>query len=199
MGWQLFASRSEMARAGLEAIEAEGQRSPLWHDMSIDVALDLSRGKQEIRAVFDRGAAKFPDYLPLHVGMLRVLMPRWLGDHEEVDQFIQEQTGRRAGEPDLALYARLYWHYFLLEQDDCDIFTEARASWPDVDDGFRELRRQLPSSDYLLNAHAVLACVARDHERYAELRPELVRRKSGVAWSHTYSLKRCDRDMRWAP
>jgi rhomboid protease GluP len=199
MGWHLFGSRSEMALAGLEAIRDTGQHSPIWHDLSLDVALDLSQGKQQIRGIFDRGAETFPEFIPLYAGMMRVLMPRWLGTHEEVDQFIQDQIRRRGAEPDLALYARLYWHYFLLERDDCDIFTEARASWPDVDDGFQELRRQWPASDYLLNAHAMMACLARDHARYTELRPALLRRMSSPAWSDRYSLAKCDRDLRWAP
>jgi membrane associated rhomboid family serine protease len=199
MGWHLFGSRSEMAQAGLEDIQAVGQHSPIWHDLSLDVALDLSRDKQQIREIFDRGSETFPEFLPLYAGMMRVLMPRWLGTHEEVDQFIQEQVRRNREEPDLALYARLYWQYFLLEQDDCDIFTEARASWPDVDDGFLELRRQWPASDYLLNAHAMMACLARDHARYAELRPAIMRRMSSPAWSDNYSLASCDRAMRWAP
>jgi hypothetical protein len=197
MGWFLFAQRSEMAAAGLAAIEKSGQSSPLWHDFSLETALDLSRTKEQIRAVFDRGIHTFPDYLPLYRGMLRVLMPRWLGSYEEVDQFIREMTAYTSREPNLALYARLYWQYFLLEQDEHDIFVEGHASWPDIDAGFAELRRKHPASDYLLNAHAVMACVARDRALYRKLRPELTRRLSQSAWSDEYSLHGCDAKMRW--
>jgi membrane associated rhomboid family serine protease len=198
-GWYYFKHRSEMAAAALRSIEESGDSMPVWHDLSLDVALDLSEEKDRIRAIFDRGVERFPSYLPLHSGMLRTLMPRWHGSYEEVDRFIVEVSTRSDNDQDLAMYARLYWNYFVLEQDDCNIFIDANASWTNLDLGFAELVKLHPRSDYLLNAYAVMACQIRDRERYAELRKEVGRRLSNSAWSDKYSLDGCDRQMRWQP
>jgi hypothetical protein len=194
--WYYFAHRSEMAAAALRAIEKTGQQVPMWHDFSIDIALDLSLDTAKIRAIFDRGVERFPGYHPLYAGMLRVLMPRWQGSYEDVERFIVDMS-RRGDDQDLELYAELYWTYFLLERDDCNIFVDAMASWNNVDIGFAELVKRHPRSDYLLNAYVVMACLIHDRERYSELRPRIARRLSESAWSEKYSLARCDSDMRW--
>jgi hypothetical protein len=193
--WALFEHRSQMAQAALDALRSAAREIPVWHDLSIDVALDISEDKSRIHELYDDAVAQFPNYLPIHASMLRVLMPRWLGSFEEVDELIKAAT-TRGTEQDLELYARLYWTYFLLEQDDADIFVEAKASWTNVDIGFASLLERYPRSDYLLNAYAVMACVARDRERYAELRPKVQQRLSAAAWSDKYSLADCDRKAR---
>lgn len=198
-GWYHFKHRSAMAAAALRSIESSADSMPEWHDLSLDVALDLSEDVPKIRAIFNRGTERFPTYFPLHSSMLRVLMPRWHGSYKEVDRFIEEVTSRGDGEQDLALYARLYWSYFVLEQDDCNIFIDAEATWTNLDLGFAELVKRYPRSDYLLNAYAVMACQIRDREKYAELRPEVGRRLSRPAWSDKYSLDGCDRQMGWQP
>jgi hypothetical protein len=198
-GWYLFRHRSEMAAAALKSIESSGDSTPVWHDLSLDVALDLSEEKAKIREIFDRGIARFPSYQPLLSGMLRTLMPRWNGSYEEVDRFIVEMADRGNNDQDLSLYARLYWDYFVLEQDDCNIFVDANATWTNLDLGFADLVKSHPRSDYLLNAYAVMACQIHDREKYAELRPEVGRRLSRSAWSNKYSLAGCDSLMRWRP
>jgi len=195
-GWYLFEHRSQMAAAALRSIEDAALSVPVWHDLSLDVALDLSEKKPEIRAIFDRGIERFPSYQPLYSGMLRVLMPRWQGSYEEVDKFILEVSSRSDGDQDLSMYARLYWNYFVLEQDDCNIFLDGEATWNDLDLGFAELIKLHPDSDYLLNAWAVMACQIRDPERYGELRKEVGRRFSRSAWSDKYSLSTCDAQMK---
>jgi rhomboid protease GluP len=190
--WALFGHRSQMAAAALESLRTTAQDMPMWHTLSIDVALDISKEKEEIRKIYDQGIQRFPTFQPIHTSMMRVLMPRWIGSHEEVDELITSAT-QRGNEPDLALYARLYWRYFLMELDSTNIFVDAKASWTNLDIGFSELTQRHPRSDYLLNAYAVMACVALDRERYREIRPQLDARMSTSAWSDKYSLSSCDR------
>lgn len=193
--WYFFSHRTEMAAAGLRAIEATGQENPIWHHLSIDIALDQSEKVPKIRAIFDRGIERFPTYHPLYAGMLRVLMPRWSGSYEEVDRLIETVTHRTVYDQDTELYARLYWTYFVLEMDTTNIFRDGRAGWNNLDIGFDELEKRYPHSDYLLNAHAVMACVAGDPATYAELRPMVTIRMSQSAWSDGWSLTKCDGQM----
>jgi membrane associated rhomboid family serine protease len=193
--WYFFRHRSEIAAAALRAIEKAGQDNPVWHDLAIDSSLDLSNELPQIRAVFDRGVQRFPTYQPLYTRMLRVLMPRWSGSYEKVDEFIEAMSHRDAGEPDVEMYARLYWSYFVLEMDDCNIFRDGNAGWNNLDIGFTELEKRYPRSDYLLNAHAVMACAAGDADTYDRLRTAAGRRMSSSAWSAGWSLSKCDGSM----
>lgn len=190
--WYHFRHRSQMAVAGLRAIETTGQDNPVWHDLSIDVALDMSEDASTIRAIFDRGVQRFPTYYPIYDGMLRVLMPRWLGSHSEIDRFIESVSNRGQAGPDTELYARLYWSYFLMEMDTTNIFQDGNAGWNNLDIGFSDLEKRHPDSDYLLNAHAVMACVAGDPTTYSRLRLQIGQRMSGSAWSDRWSLAKCD-------
>ena len=91
------------------------------------------------------------------------------------------------------MYARLYWVYASLEGDDIDIFTDSRASWPRMSEGFDLMLKQYPHSDYLMNVYAYMACRAGDSERFHALNAKLKDRLSSTAWSARYSPEGCDK------
>ncbi len=188
--WAIFAYRTEMADASLEDAKALAAANPYWYQMSLSVGLDKSVGVDELRARFNRGVKRFPGFLPLYRGMLRILMPRWLGSYQKVAEFISDVSGASAD--DVAMYARLYWMYDSLEQDDIDIFTDASANWSKMRIGFEELKWLYPHSDVVLNAFARFACIADDKAEYSALRPLLIGHVSATAWTAKVSLKTCD-------
>ncbi|MDB6092408.1 MAG: hypothetical protein JWN85_5192 [Gammaproteobacteria bacterium] len=141
---------------------------------------------------FNRGVAEEPRYWPLYTGMLRVLMPRWLGSQEDISRFIQEVSGDPNNERDFAKYARLYWSYSSLEHDDVKLFEAPLAHWSTMRAGFMDLQRKYPNSDLILNAYAKFACMADDGTSYREVRPKLRDRLATTAWSDKVSLELCD-------
>src|SRR5262249_23336169 len=138
---------------------------------------------------------RFPDFSPLYRAMLRILMPRWGGSYEDIDQLIVSVTRLPEAERDPALYARLYWIYSSMEQDQINIFSAGKADWPTVQSGFLILRRRYPDSDIILNGFAKVACIASDREQYAQLRPLVAKRMSSEAWSQDVSLAGCDKSL----
>jgi len=189
--WKIFAYRVEMAAASLEEIADRALANPLWYSLSLSVGLDQSKTAGELREIFDRGIATAPTYRPLYARMLRILMPRWGGSSADVGRFIDFQTDR-PGEPDFMLYARLYWSYSSLERDEVELFRQPLAHWAIMETGFDRLIARYPKSDFILNAYAKFACMARDAGKYRELRPRLQDRVSTVAWSDKVSLGACD-------
>ena len=169
--------------------------NPLWYQLSLDVGLDQSKGSDELRRIFDRGVIEQPAHWPLYNSMLRILMPRWHGSEEEIHKFIANVAVTADGQRDFEKYARLYWAYSTLEDDDIPLFGGSLADWSIVNEGFAELRQHYPKSDLVLNAHAKLACMAEDADIYQELRPELRSRLSSTAWSHKVSLQHCDKQF----
>lgn len=194
-GWVWYAARVEMAATSLRKAPASAAETPLWYTLSLNLGIDQSKKLAELRGIFDAGAARFPDYLPLYRQMLRALMPRWLGSYVEADRFINAQYARSAPQSGFQMYARLYWMFAKLSGDDVDIFTDGNADWAPMKSGLQQLVARYPRSDYMLNVFANFSCRSGDKPEYATLRPQVAARYSASAWSGEYMVSDCDRRM----
>jgi hypothetical protein len=190
---QVFEYRNAMAEAVLEDIRDRSEEEPLWYTLAVDVRLDLGETLGEIRSVFDDGIRKFPNFLPLYRAALRALMPRWGGSYEKVNELIDDAASGRDSATGAQMYARLYWSYASLEGDDVDIFTDGKADWARMSEGFDLMLRQYPDSDYLINGYAYMACRAGDSGEYHALKARLSNRLSSIAWSDGHSPAECDK------
>ncbi len=198
-GMALFEYRSEMAHAALAEIAPEASAHPLWFAESLQVGLDQAKSADELRTLFNQGVARAPSYRPLYRQMLRILMPRWGGSYDDVDQFINQVRTTAADGRGYEHYALLYSEYAAMEGDDIDFFRETRAFWSGMQTGFRGLVRRYPASDYWMNRFAHFACRARDPDEYARLRDGVGKRFSATAWTAKYSLESCDKIVAGLP
>jgi membrane associated rhomboid family serine protease len=189
----IFGHRIEMSAASLAEIAKRAADNPLWYTLALNVGLDQSKDKADLREIFDEGWSGSADYRPLYRAMLRALMPRWGGSYEEVNRFIgeiQANTSRRRGyEP----YAELYSMYANLEGDELDLFADTPAFWSGIRSGYSGLVKRYPKSDVVFNNFANFACRAGDKETYSALRASLEKRTSSVSWTDKYSIQACDR------
>ena len=158
--WAIFALRAEMAAMGLREVVERANTNPLWYQLSLDVGLDQWEATDKLRSTFARGVAEKPEYWPLYTRMLRILMPRRHGSQEDIARFIKEVSTQPNGFKDFAKYARLYWSYSSLEEDQVPLFGGQLAVWSSMREGFMELLRQHPQSDFILNAYAKFSCTA---------------------------------------
>jgi rhomboid protease GluP len=186
-----YEARSEMAAASLgEATEA-ASNTPQWYVLSLDVGRDES--SPNLRAIFDRGAAKYPAYLSLYRHMLVSLMPRWGGSTAQVDDFIVAASKKAGGGAiDPAMYARLYLAYGNLEGGDYNVIEAASADPVLMKAGLEKLRQRYANSDYVLNAVARFACIDNEVFAYRALRPMLNNRPSSTAWPDQLSIASCN-------
>jgi membrane associated rhomboid family serine protease len=190
--WAIFAQRTEMSATGLREIVERANTNPLWYELSLRVGLDQAQPLEDLRSIFKRGVTEEPDYWPLYRNMLRILMPRWGGSYDDVNRFIHGESSSVMSGRDFAKYARLYWTYSSLEDDDAPLFSGSLATWSTMKEGFEQLQRQHPTSDVILNAYAKFACMAGDTESYIHVRRLLRDRLSSTAWSDKVPLKHCD-------
>jgi membrane associated rhomboid family serine protease len=191
--WALFFYRAEMAAASLTEAAEHAKDDPDWYVLSLNVGLDQGVDVLKLRAIYDEGAQRFPSYGPLDSRMLRILMPRWRGSYEEVDEFINGVYGKSAASQGFERYTQLYSQYSSLEGDDVDLFADTKAFWSGMKTGFEGLVKRHPASDYTINRFANIACRANDAEQYRALRKIVNQRFSSVAWTEKYSLDSCDR------
>jgi membrane associated rhomboid family serine protease len=195
----LYAYRSEMAAAALVELKNRAAKYPLWYDLSMDVAVDQAKdkekAKEQLRALFDQGTKVSPRYGPLYGRMLRVLMPRWFGSYEEVDQFINSIYVQTAPSRGYERYAQLYSAYARMEGDELDLFNATPAFWSGMRTGYEGLIKRYPRSDAVLNNFANFACRAGDKAEYNRLRNDIGKRISSTSWSPKYSIEACDKQL----
>jgi membrane associated rhomboid family serine protease len=191
----LYGFRSEMAAAALADVAERAVNNPLWYSMSLDVGLDRSKDKEQLRQIFDQGFAKTANYRPLYRRMLRILMPRWLGSYEDIDRFINNIYAQTAPSRGYERYAELYSMYARAEGDDLDLFRDTPAFWSGMRTGYLGLIKRYPASDAVLNSFANFACRAGDKAEYNRLRSAVGKRFSSTAWSTKYSIDTCDKQL----
>ena len=194
---QLFLHRLAMADFALKSIAVRGASSPLWYEQALTIGLLQSNDKDALRAIFDRGIARFPDHLALYASMLHILMPRWLGSPADIGMFIEDQA-RKA--PDAAQadqrYASLFLAYSTKEEDQVNIFLETGARWKTMRSGLEGLIARYPHSDFYGNVLVKFACEWADWNEYHQLRRHYPVRYLASAWSNRFSLERCDKAAR---
>ena len=193
--WRVFAYRTEMAAAALADVATRAANYPLWYALSLNVGLDQSKGKEELRAIFDRGVKIAPNNRPLYRRMLRILMPRWGGSYEEVDKFINDSYAQTAPTRGYERYAELYSTYARMEGDDLDLFRDTPAFWSGMRTGYLGLVKRYPKSDAVLNSFANFACRAGDKTEYNRLRSVMDKRISATSWTAKYSMSACDKQL----
>ena len=193
--WAIFAYRIEMAAAALDDIRVKAQGDPYWHQLAINIGSDQKLGEESLGALYETAAKRFPFYLPLVRARLRMLMPRWGGSYERVDDFINSFYRQAPEGIGLERYATLYWRYAVMEGDEVDLFADTHAYWSGMRTGFQGLTKRHPASDYILNQFANSACRANDRQTYLEQRPLLRTRYFSTAWTQKYSLDACDKKL----
>ncbi len=191
----LYAYRTEMAAAALDELGERASSNPLWYTLSLEVGLDQRKDREKVQAIFDKGTSVTSFYRPLYRRMLRILMPRWGGSYEDVDQFINRAYALSAAKRGFERYAELYSAYARLEGDDLDLFADSKAYWSAMKTGYLGLVKRYPRSDFVLNSFGNFACRADDRDAYKELRRQIGQRISSTAWSDKYSLESCDKKL----
>jgi membrane associated rhomboid family serine protease len=195
----LYAYRTEMAAAALLELKDRAAKYPLWYSLSLDVGVDQAKdketAKEQLLAVFDQGVKIGPNYRPLYRRMLRILMPKWFGSHEDVDKFINAIYAQTAPTRGYERYTELYSTYTYMEGDDLDLFRDTPAFWSGMRTGFYGLVKRYPRSDVILNRFANFACRAGDQSEYNRLRSAIGKRFSATAWSTKYSIDTCDKRL----
>jgi membrane associated rhomboid family serine protease len=191
MQWQLFSYRSVMASAALEEAQPQSAGEPEWNILRLDIGLDLSEDKDALTEIFNTAMGQYSTYLPLITSQLHILMPRWIGSFEEVDQLINAEA-ERWGSEGPEIYARLYSSYAAMEGNATSFYSEGKMDWARMREGFDALITRYPNSDALLNDYAHLACRAGQVGTYQTLRKRLDGHLASTSWIDDFTLSHCD-------
>jgi hypothetical protein len=184
-----------MADAALADAADQSQRSPAYYPLAIALGVDQSKDRKELQRLVDFSLQDFPEYYPPHRAMIRALLPRWGGSYVEIDDYIEHVEEKVPADKRREMYARLYTTLAGLEGDEVDLFLETIAKWPKVKEGYEDMLKRYPDSDWLRNSYAGMACRARDAETYRALMSELGDRVLPTAWQGKYSIETCNKQL----
>lgn len=146
-------------------------------------------------AIAEAGLQLAADDDHLHRTMLNSLLPKWGGNAELVDRYINWAADRAA--PDVApmLYARLYAHAGQA-QFGHSLFTDTAVQWPRMKAGWQRLVERFPTA-YNHNRFAYLACMARDKPAFRDLVERIGTKPVLPAWGSNPG-RTLDGCRRWA-
>ena len=194
MQWKLFNYRSVMAGAALEDAQPQSAGEPEWFVLRLQVGLDLSEDNNALKEIFNVAMGQYSTYLPLIKTRLHMLMPRWTGSFDEVDELIHVES-QRWGSEGPEIYARLYDAYASMEGDETNFYSEGKMDWTRMQEGFEALMARYPNSDALLNDYAYLACRTGQVGTYQSLRKRIEGHVASTSWKNEYTLSKCDNLM----
>lgn len=140
---QSFGQLMAAAREALDTNRPALIASPMWFAQRTTVANELGEGQQSLRALFQEGIRRFPDFHPIVLTRVRALTPKWGGSEDALMDLLD--TVAAMPEPALkeGLYARVVW---VAEDEDEMLFLDPRfkpalwrasfdamlARWPDA-------------------------------------------------------------------
>ncbi len=191
---KLYRERMGRAEKLLQGTKGVASKSPLWHELALEIAIDTKRSPAAISRLFQEAIGSHPEYFPLYFAMANQWIPssweamNWskLDDLANLAATSTSKTDGTSG------YARVYAHIATLPRVRFNIFGESLASWQKMKKSFEDMVARYPSAQNL-NSFAMYACLAGDKETFLSIRPKILNSIVKEAWPSNYSLDLCDR------
>ncbi len=165
-GWKLLAERLGQARGVLEEAAKLSVRDPHWYNVMQSVALGEGWDRDRSEALFAEAVVAEPTYYHYYFSRTSAELPRWGGDPNAWIDFAEEAARKDDPDEGLAIYTRIFWSH---EGAVGGGFQNPRIDWKKVRQGFRDIEKRYPNSNWNLNNFCRFACLAGDRETAHEL------------------------------
>jgi hypothetical protein len=165
--WQPFHENLNKARAFLEEHKAVASADPHWYEVMADIANGLGMNSTEFQKIIDEGLTKEPLYYQLYFTVAHYFAPKWHGNAEEIDRFVNASVARTKDQIGLEMYARIYWFMSQAQYGD-RLFLDSNVEWEKMKQGFNDMLKRYPDQ-YNINSYALFACLAKDKQKAKEL------------------------------
>src|SRR5437868_8272802 len=95
-GWALYRERNAAAWDLMLAAKQASGRLPTWYEQAISIGMDAGIAEDVLTAIFNEGIERFPGYYSLYFTYARQFAPRWGGDYDTADAFINAQVAAKS-------------------------------------------------------------------------------------------------------
>jgi hypothetical protein len=163
--WQNFSQRMQLASDTLrDSLPLE--KDPEWFDLMLLVARDEGADLRGLKAIFDRGVAFEPDYQYLYEFESEILMPRWLGDEEDLARFADSVANRIGGKQGDFIYYRIGAYVWCACEPNSDYKT---LNYQRIKRGYLAQEELYGTANLAMNKMARMAASGEDWEFADEL------------------------------
>lgn len=191
-GWALFRERNAAAWQLILEAKKTSARLPTWYEQALYIGADARISIDVLTAIFNEGIKRFPGYHSLYFNYARQFAPRWGGDYETADAFVNAQVAAKTNPEGEVLYTRLYWLIDQYAGADLNFFSESRVVWSRMRTGFELLMKQYPNSRWNHANFVAFACRAGDGATYWKWRQTVELASFLEAAPEGISLEICD-------
>ncbi len=165
-----------------EAEKLTPHPGPEWYHAMLDYAERWGWDREDFDEIYQRAVASEPGYQFFYFDKAGYL--RNQGVKGEWEAYALEVGRKGASGEGMGLYSRIAWSLSEYAADEY-LFKETAIQWPLMRDGFRELDRRWPNSDWNLNTFCRFACLAGDRDTARELFARIGDRWTSNWMSHT--------------
>lgn len=194
--WKLFNTRLTTAKLVLIQNKEIASTSPAWYELMFYIETGLNSTQEDKSRYFVEGIARHNLYLPLLISKRNSLEPKWGGSWKDVDDFINWAANNTDNVDGLSMYSRLYFGVFTNMPEPANFFSNTLVDWSKLKQGFDDIIRLHPKSQFNLNTYASMACLANDEETYLEIRNR-IKHPIEWAWAFNFSVIDCDLKYRY--
>jgi hypothetical protein len=193
-GWRLFAERLKKAATFVsvkpKTLSAD---SPERHLVLLTLANYQGMDRPHYEHVFHEAVSSFPRYqFYYYVAKAHYLLPMWHGDAAQLKRFMMETANQLDGSGKMIYTAIVINNWG--DRNEFKTFEDGRISWEIMKEGFDEMRRQAPSSPFVLNYYCLFASLAGDKETAKRLFKEIGDRPYLDCW---HMFRRPDEFFKW--
>lgn len=190
-GWRLFHERLTKAKELLIKNKEIGSTLPIWYELILSTESGLDRPQEEQNKYFVEGFERYKTFLPLYIVKRNILEPKWGGSWKSVDDFINWSASNTKETEGLSMYSRLYFGVFDNRLEGSNFFNDTLVDWTKFRQGFDDLIRLNPKSQFHLNVFASMACEANDKLTFLKIRKRITN-PIEWSWKINYPPSLCD-------
>lgn len=158
--WQPFRENISQARKYLEDTKSIASKDPNWYVLMLDVATYQGWPFADFLNLMEEATSAYPYYYTIYFTGLNYLSPRWYGNKDKIEAFINYAVEKTRAKEKTTMYARLYWaasqSYYRHR-----LFIDSAADWGKMRQGIFDLIENYPDQ-WNLNHLAYFACLAKD-------------------------------------
>lgn len=152
--WKKFHDRIKTAHETLDAAKRE---CPLWDAERLTVCMAESAEPSEVNELFIEGAKKYPWFSSVYTRMTTILLPRWLGQPGDWQNFAS-MIGKEVGAATyLQICLTASWY-----EDRTNVVNDKTVNWTLMKEGFEEQIKNNPKDLWLKNTYAAYAWLRKD-------------------------------------
>jgi len=186
----------EEARRVLDEHPEVENQDPEWDALRIAIAREQGADTSQVLRMAWEALEREGYYYPLHEAVTNKLMPRWGGNREAVEQYVQMALAHSANQEGTQAYARIY--YYIVRSNIDGVpgveMSEMGVKWPLMQQSLAELMQAYPSAFNRDVQRAITCFTGRAAEMRALGRAETANIVS-VAWWDTSEWRRSCNDL----